>query len=109
MPPPPAATSGRTSAEEQEVTILRPCWDRTRRQLWLGNQLVRSFSRHAPAQFTVLDAFQTERWPASISKPAGLFSLKDAIDALNDGLVRSRLRFCRCDNNSVIQWSLTPV
>jgi hypothetical protein len=111
MPPPPAATSGRTSAEEQEVTILRPRWDRTSRQLWLGDNSVRSFPRHAPAQFTVLDAFQRKGWPASIPNPVKHFSLKDAIDALNHGLVSSRLRFYwrDIDNESVVEWSLTPV
>jgi hypothetical protein len=100
-----APTPGEVHVDKAE----RPRWDREKRKLLLGDVPVRTFSRHAPAQFGVLDAFQKGNWPASIPNPLKHFSLKDTVDALNGALVSSRLRFYRRDNDKVVEWALTPV
>jgi hypothetical protein len=87
----------------------RPRWDRRCQQLWLGDEPVRTFLRHAPAQFLILDAFEKAQWKTSVPNPCSRFSLKDAVDQLNKGLASSRLRFLRGDNNTLVKWHLTPV
>jgi hypothetical protein len=77
--------------------------------LWLGSQSVRSYRRSAPSQFIVLSAFQDAGWPSSIRTPPKLRGVKDAVEALNDGLERSRLRFQRGAGEATIHWSITPV
>ncbi len=46
-----------------------PCWDRERRELRIGNVVVKRFKWPAENQEQVLDAFQEEGWPARIDDP----------------------------------------
>jgi hypothetical protein len=87
----------------------KPRWDPRAQQLWLGDNVVRTFRRRAPAQFEILDAFEKADWATSVRAPSRRFSLKDAVDALNDELVSSRLKFLREDNDTKIRWRITPV
>jgi hypothetical protein len=87
----------------------RPRWDRERRELWLGAETLRTYTRHAHAQFVLLDAFERAAWPSSIANPLGRHSVKDTVEALNDGLTATRLRFQRGAGDATIRWKLTTV
>ncbi len=102
-----AAQTGGSSTHQAALDDLRPCWDSAKRQLTIGADVVRSFRRYAPTQFAILDAFQAQNWPTSIAKPKSCLNAKDTVEALNDGLVASRLRFGRRENDTMISWNLT--
>jgi hypothetical protein len=92
-----------------DLLAERPRWDGARRQLWWGTTLLRTYTRHAPAQFAVLDAFERAGWPTSIPNPLTHFRPKDAVDSLNGGLTATRLRFQigQSEGQTCIRWSLT--
>jgi PHD/YefM family antitoxin component YafN of YafNO toxin-antitoxin module len=46
-----------------------PCWDRERRELRIGNVVVKRFKWPAENQEQVLDAFEEEGWPTRIDDP----------------------------------------
>ena len=69
---------------------LRPVWDRDRRELRLGEKIVKRFRWPAEVQFAVLERFETLGWPDRISDPLPRDSnvdpkrrLHDAIKCLN--------------------------
>jgi hypothetical protein len=90
-------------------TTLLPRWDARTQELWLGAEVVRTYSRQAPKQFIILNAFQAANWCQSIPIPPNLHGIKDAVEALNDKLVRSRLRFQRGARDTTIHWTITHV
>jgi hypothetical protein len=48
---------------------LKPAWDRERRELVVGGQLVKRFRVPAASQERILDAFEEEGWPQRIDDP----------------------------------------
>jgi len=48
---------------------LKPCWDKSRRELRLRSLLIKRFKVPAPNQERVLDAFQEDGWPSRIDDP----------------------------------------
>jgi hypothetical protein len=104
--PAPAPNAGINADADSQP---KPRWDRHARQLWLGPDMVRTYRRHATKQFLVLDAFEKAGWPTSINAPSGCLSPKDTVEALNDGLITSRLRFGWGTAGGVdrIRWTLT--
>jgi hypothetical protein len=105
---PSTAASGR-AAEERDEDDHRPRWDRQRRQVWLGDDLLCTYVRHAPAQFALLDALQQAGWSQTIAAPRTRHSIKDAVEALNNRLEATRLRIQRLESDTRIEWRLTPV
>jgi hypothetical protein len=107
------AIKRRNEALEREFEALlrakaeiRPHWDRDRRQLWYGETLCRDFSRAAPAQFRILDAFQAAKWATRIKAPFTEKQLRDTIGHLNKGLEPgSPLEFAP-DGPSHLTWKL---
>jgi hypothetical protein len=94
---------------------LVPCWDRLRRSLLLGAEVIKEFRRPAPAQETILDAFQEEGWPAGIDNPLGSAAgrlaeerLHDAINKLNAGQQTRRLHFRSTNGGQGVLWRLLP-
>jgi hypothetical protein len=55
-------------AADCELGLL-PCWDESRRQLLLGDRVVKYFRQPAPNQEAVLSAFEEEGWPPRIDDP----------------------------------------
>jgi hypothetical protein len=94
----------RIAEASQGTPCAKPNWNAQSRELWLGATMIRTFSRRAHAQFAILDAFQNADWAEIISAPKG-FSLKDAVDALNEKL--TRVRFLREANDNSIRWQIT--
>jgi len=91
------------------TTNARPRWDRHRRQIWLGEELLYTYTRHAPAQFAILDTLQKADWPSSIVNPVTHFSIKDTVESLNKRLDATRLRIQRLEQDTQIGWRLTHV
>jgi hypothetical protein len=50
-------------------SLLKPFWEAKRRELWLGDVLVKRFTRPARLQELVLAAFQELGWPQFIDDP----------------------------------------
>jgi hypothetical protein len=65
---------------------LRPMWDRERRELVVGGQLVKRFRVPAASQERVLDAFEEEGWPQRIDDPLPLTANIDARARLHDAI-----------------------
>lgn len=86
-----------------------PRWDARAKELWLGDAKIVSYSRHAPAQFSILEAFQKAGWSQTVEAPRRLTSLKDAVDALNEKVANTRLRFYRREYDKVLEWRLLTV
>jgi hypothetical protein len=74
-----------TPAAEQPTV---PRWDGTRRELRLGDSLVKQFRRPAPNQEAVLAAFEEEGWPLRIDDPLPLRPERPAAERLHDTINR---------------------
>jgi len=92
---------------------LRPRWNKTTRELWLGDILIKRLEKPCPLQELILDAFQEEHWRAAIDDPlsprAGLDSkqrLRDAIRRLNCCQINKLLRFRSNGKGTGIRWEL---
>ena len=55
--------------EERQQQALSPVWDRTKRELRIGDRVVKQFKWPAENQERVLDAFQSKGWPSRIDDP----------------------------------------
>ena len=87
--PPPSFAAG-----------LAPRWNRERRVLTYGGQIVKRFVRSSPNQEAVLQAFEDRRWPNQIEDPLPWIGkavvksrLHDTIKWLNRNLESRVLRF----------------
>lgn len=103
----------RKIASRSERALLKPFWDAKRRELWLGDVLVKRFTRPAPLQELILAAFQEQGWPAVIDDP--LPGKKDANQRLRRwqaaaNLNRSqdplRIRFTADARQQTISWQV---
>jgi hypothetical protein len=62
----PASTLRSTPLSEP----LKPRWDRNRRELWLGQNLLKVYKRQpAPNQLAILNGFEELGWPPTIDDP----------------------------------------
>jgi hypothetical protein len=89
-----------------------PRWDLTRRILYLGDDVVKQFTRQAPLQFALLNAFEAANWPAEgIAAPStfGPSRVKDTLAALNHAVVPSGLRFSPTSGGAWIVWQVDLV
>jgi len=57
------------SAEIISLCSQLPHWDRDRRVLYIGQQIVKRYSRPSPNQDLVLSAFEEEGWPSHVYDP----------------------------------------
>ena len=54
---------------EGDVELIKPRWDRGRRQLWYGKKLARQVAVNATNVIKVLDRFEKLDWPSRIDDP----------------------------------------
>jgi hypothetical protein len=103
--PPPLSGAGDKPPAKKPPALV-PSWHKVRRLLRLGDEDVCAFSRKRSAQFAVLDALEAAGWPdTGVKLPKGVrVSLKDAVEALNETVSASRLRFAFSDNE--VTWYL---
>jgi len=102
-------TNGRSHARASR----KPYWDAARRELSLGDRLVKQFHVPARNQELILSAFQEEYWPESIDDPlTGEFDidpkarLNDAIYRLNRKQLACLIRFHVNRHGRGVSWSL---
>jgi hypothetical protein len=93
----------------------KPAWDARRRELRVGDFLVKRFRVPAENQSLVLSAFEEEGWPAYIDDPLPMKSkivpkqrLHNAITRLNGSQLVPILRFHGNGNGDAIGWQLLP-
>lgn len=58
-----------TASPDRHLPDVTPVWDRTKRELRVGNRVVKQFKWPAENQERVLDAFQDNGWPVRIDDP----------------------------------------
>jgi hypothetical protein len=92
---------------------LKPQWDKARRELSLGGQMVKQFHVPARNQELILSAFQKRDWPESIDDPLTdeididpKTRLNDAIYRLNHKQMAGLIRFHVNGHGSSVHWSL---
>src|SRR5262249_7988413 len=61
-----------------------PRWNEARRELWVGDQLVKRYRQPAPDQERILTAFEEEGWPLHIDDPLPPQSGRDSKYRLHD-------------------------
>ncbi|HEY1598092.1 MAG TPA: hypothetical protein VGG64_00720 [Pirellulales bacterium] len=108
FPDPPRIDSGRV-----ETATFQPKWDDQRRQIRVGDRVVKEFKLPAPNQETILTAFEEEGWPPRIDDPLPPVSdldprrrLHDTIQALNRKQRQDLLRFMGDGSGEGIRWEL---
>ena len=95
---------------------LTPHWENRTSDLWAGPVLVKSFSRCAPNQMALLDAFQDRHWPRRIADPLRCDRdevdpkqrLHDTIKDLNRTLILRVLRFRGDGTGQGALWEWVP-
>ena len=90
-----------------------PFYDKDRRELRVGSRLVKAFRQPAPAQHTILSAFQELRWPARIDDPLPRepdqepkLRLREAIKRLNRHQQHRVIRFRADGEGKGILWEI---
>lgn len=88
-----------------------PAWDRSTRELSLGNELVKRFRGPAPNQEGILTAFEEDNWPVRIDDPLPPRSgqdpkrrLHDTINALNRNQKVRSMRFSGDGTGEGVRW-----
>jgi hypothetical protein len=94
---------------------LLPCWDESRRQLLLGDRVIKFFRQPAPNQEAILCAFEEEGWPPRIDDPLPPLAgrnqrehLRDTIVNLNRYQQPRRIRFFGDGNGQGVCWEMLP-
>ena len=87
-------------AQRIDTTAPQPVWDRARRELRLGNKLIKRFKWPAENQERVLDAFEDNGWPTHIGDPLEAHDsicpkrrLHDTIKCLNRKQINGLIKF----------------
>jgi hypothetical protein len=94
---------------------LAPHWDATRRELWVGPDLVKRYRQPAPSQERILTAFEEEGWPSRIDDPLPpqdgrdpKYNLHNTISNLNRNQRQQRLHFSGDGRGEGVTWQLIP-
>ena len=92
-----------------------PCWDAQRRELRVGQTVVKSFQVPAKNQETILAVFQEEGWPSRIDDPLPPVAeidprrrLHSTIQCLNRNRKADLLRFHGDGSGTGIRWDRSP-
>lgn len=100
-------------ARELASSPLRPRWDATRRELWLGERLVKRLRGVADNQALVLAAFAEEDWPSHVDDPIPPLRghdshkrLRNVVQRLNNAQVYALLRFHGSGTGDGVRWQL---
>lgn len=91
----------------------KPFWDALRRELRVGERVVKHFRRPAASQHKILDAFQAALWPSHVIDPLPLKAahcpkrrLHDAIKRLNRGHRQAAIRFYGDGSGRGVLWEI---
>jgi hypothetical protein len=99
------------SVTSTSLSTMKPHWHRKKRELWVGNQLIKRFTKTAKNQHLIMEVFEEEGWPPSIDDPfpGGTHQekrkrLNNAVDRLNHGHLLPLLRFHTNGTGDGIRW-----
>jgi hypothetical protein len=102
--------------EEDEAQPNKPVWYGVsgKRELWVGNYLIKKYTQPAKNQELVLQAFEEQNWPDRIDDPlpgvAGVNAkrrLRETVEALNDHhKTQGVLRFYMDGTGEGVTWEL---
>jgi hypothetical protein len=91
--------------------ILKPHWDRQRRELRFGPVVLKQFRKTSPNQERLLAAFEESGWPEGIEDPlppigrgSPVPRLHDTLRRLNDTLQQPLIRFDRDPAGQRVTW-----
>ena len=91
----------------------RPHWDRFRRTLFVGEQVIKQYRVPCPNQEAVLSAFEEESWPARVDDPLPPYEdqdpkrrLHDTIKSLNRHQKTPLLRFHGDGTGEGVSWAI---
>jgi hypothetical protein len=113
LPIPPE--QGETAAEcaRRPTLNLKPIWDSRRRELRVGELVVKKFRVPAENQELILSAFEEDGWPEYVDDPlprkpsiVPKLRLHNAINRLNGRQLAPLLRFHGNGNGNAIGWTL---
>jgi hypothetical protein len=111
--PQPVRSNVVQEARRSSNSEVRPKWDRHRRELRLGGQLVKVFKLPSPMQEAILMAFEEEHWPPKIDDPLPVHPdlipkrrLHDTIKSLNRNQKSCLIRFMGDGTGEGIRWEL---
>jgi hypothetical protein len=97
--------------DDGRQVVLKPHWDRRRRELRVGNALLKRFRSSAPNQEVLLAAFEAAGWANGIDDPLpgsgnrrATVRLDDAIRRLNRTLEKPLIRFEREPTSGRVTW-----
>lgn len=100
-------------ASPQGKLVIRPFWDMERRELKVGEWLVKCFRVPALNQTTILAAFEEDQWPPRIDDPIPprydqdpKRRLHDTINSLNRNQQHPMLRFLGDGSGHGVLWEL---
>jgi len=110
----PLANSQQDKKRQQRAdSELRPKWDCDRRELRLGDKIIKVFKLPSPMQEAILMAFEEEGWPPRIEDPLPGHPdllpkrrLHDTIKSLNRNQKNSLIRFMGDGTGEGIRWEL---
>lgn len=109
----PCPSCSKAVSGKDALALPMPKWDRDRRQLFLGNTIVKEFKLPATNQEVVLTAFEEEHWPPRIDDPlppcpdiVPQRRLHNTIHSLNRCQQHRLLRFGADGLNQGIRWEL---
>jgi hypothetical protein len=93
-------------AEVLLMANARPRWDRDRRELWLGDTLVKKFTHHnrPEHQELLLDGFQEQGWAEWVDDPLAPGKLTQTLRDLNKTLEPGMIRFKQSGNGESVGW-----
>jgi hypothetical protein len=100
-------------ANGRHPSTSKPRWVAKKRELWVGNQLVKRIARNAKNQSLILDVFEEEGWVESIDDPmsGGTHAqrrkrLKNVVARLNRSQIVRLLRFHLNGTGDGVRWEL---
>jgi hypothetical protein len=112
FPPQPDQKSPISAAAEHFGSRVKqtPRWDKSRRELWLGDQLCKKFRRPAENQESILNVFEEEGWPSRIDDPIPRSSRDTTSQPTGDACYylskNSPIKFERDGKGQGVLWSL---
>jgi hypothetical protein len=113
---PPAECIHIVGAAGSTVNDILPRWDRERRTLYVGDQVVKQFREPSPNQEAVLAAFHQEGWAYRIDDPLPhspdqdpKYRLHHTIHRLNHNQRQTLIRFRGDGTGQGVCWELTEV
>jgi len=91
------------------AAMMAPRWDRNRRELRVGDQLVRRFTIPRPTVESILTAFEEEHWPRCIAAPLNgraVERMDAVVQELNRGQRSPLVRFVGDEGGHAVSWEL---